>query len=488
MKKINIMLIGCGPHSQRIYYPIIESIKTKYNAFIKVVVDLDTKEKNVTEYLVNKKYNPCSKVFLNSNFLKLRNGIESNFLPILNKEVEKHKINTVIIATEPIVHLNYAKWAIGKGLNVLMDKPINTRENVSTDIKQAKALISDFENLLSEYLTNKKEHKNIFHLLAQRRSHPAFKYIIDKIKEVSKVTNCPITSTQSFHGDGQWRLPSEIIDINYHPYNQGYGKCSHSGYHTIDTISYILEKTKIENKEINNAEIYSKFLRPNDFLTQLNQKDYLKLFKDYKNFQKYSDEEFVEKTKNYGEIDAFVNVAFKKDDKVITLSSINMIHNCFSHRFLLDASKVDLYKGNGRIRHENHYIAQGPFQSILFSSFQSDEVDLSLKPENEYDFGGEYHLDICVFRNSSLFPGWKTLEKKSVRDLSERFVDGLSRGHQEDARRACIIDFFKAITNSNFKSDNDMSKHCIGTKLLSAIYQSACNDFNKKKPIIKIKI
>ena len=100
---------------QRIYYPIIESIKTKYGADIKVVVDLD-KKKNVTEYLDKKKYNSVFKGFFKQQFfLKLRNGIESN-LPILDKEVEKLKINTVIIATEPIVHLNYAKWAIGKGL------------------------------------------------------------------------------------------------------------------------------------------------------------------------------------------------------------------------------------------------------------------------------------------------------------------------------------------------------------------------------------
>ena len=488
MKKINIMLIGCGPHSQRIYYPIIESIKTKYNTCIKVVVDLDTKKKNVTEYLECKKYTPKSKIFLSSVFLKLRNGIENKFLPILDKEVEKHEINTVVIATEPIVHLNYAKWAVKKGLHILMDKPINTRENVSTDIKQAKALISDFENILSEYLAKKKECKNIFHLLAQRRTHPAFKYIIDKVIEVSEVTNCPITSTQSFHSDGQWRLPAEIIDINYHPYNQGYGKCSHSGYHTIDTISYILEKTKIKGKEINNAEIYSKFLRPNDFLAQLKQEDYLKFFKDYKNFQKYSDAEFMEKTKKYGEIDAFVNIAFKKNDKTITLSSINMIHNGFSHRFLLDASKVDLYKGNGRLRHESHYIAQGPFQSILFSSFQSDEVNPKLKPKNEYDFGGEYHLDVHIFRNSSLFPKWKTHEKKTARDLSEIFISGLSRGHQEDARRVCIIDFFKAITNNNFQSDNDISRHFLSVKLLSAVYQSACKDYSENNPIVKIKL
>lgn len=486
MSKINIMLIGCGPHSQRIYYPIIESLKSRYNLEIKVVIDLDTKEENVSNYLEKKKYNPVSKVFLRSSFLKEKNGIENHYLSILDIELKKHEINTVIIATEPIVHLNYANWALERGLHILMDKPINTRENVSTDIKEAIGLMEDYGGLVDKYKNSGK--KNIFHLLAQRRAHPAFKFIIEKINEVSKITNCPITSTQSFHGDGQWRLPAEIIDINYHPYNQGYGKCSHSGYHTIDTISYILEKTRIGGKEINNAEIYSKFVRPNDFITQLNQNDYPKFFEGYKDFQKYTDEEFLAKTKTYGEIDAFVNLAFKHNDKTITLSSINMIHNGFSHRFLLDASGVDLYKGNGRLRHESHYIAQGPFQSILFSSFQSDEVNPNSNPEDEYNFGGEYHLDIHIFRNSSLISEWKTYEKITAKELSERFVSGESRGHQEDARRSCIVDFFQAIVDEDFDCDNDILKHEISTKILSAIYQSACQDYHENSPLIKIKL
>lgn len=488
MQKLNIMLIGCGPHSQRIYYPIIESLKEEYNLEIKVVVDLDKKSDNVNSYLEKKKYTPESRVFLDSSALKIEDGIENIYLPILDKEVEEHSINTVIIATEPIVHLNYANWAIKKGLHILMDKPINTRENVSTDMDQAKGLVKDYDILVKNYLSLKDKNQNVFHLLAQRRTHPAFKFIIEKVNEVSNATNCPITSTQSFHSDGQWRLPAEIIDINYHPYNQGYGKCSHSGYHTIDTVSYILEKTRIKDKEINNAEIYAKFMRPNDFLTQLNQNDYTKFFPGYKEFQKYSDQEFLEKAKTYGEIDAFVNLAFKKDDKVITLSSINMIHNGFSHRFLLDSSGVDLYKGNGRLRHESHYIAQGPFQSIFFSSFQSDEVNPNSNPEDEYNFGGEYHLDIHIFRNSSLFPEWQTYEKISAKELSERFVSGQSRGHQEDARRSCIVDFFRSVQNRDFNSDNDILNHEISTRILSAVYQSACQDYHESSPLIKIKI
>ncbi|PIP61576.1 hypothetical protein COW99_03565 [Candidatus Roizmanbacteria bacterium CG22_combo_CG10-13_8_21_14_all_38_20] len=39
----------------------------------------------------------------------------------------------------------------------------------------------------------------------------------------------------------------------------------------------------------------------------------------------------------------------------------------------------DLYKGNGRLRHESHFIEQGPFQAISFDSYQSKEVNPKLK-------------------------------------------------------------------------------------------------------------
>ena len=34
------------------------------------------------------------------------------------------------------------------------------------------------------------------------------------IREVFTRTNCPVTSFQLFHCDGQWRMPGEIIDWN----------------------------------------------------------------------------------------------------------------------------------------------------------------------------------------------------------------------------------------------------------------------------------
>lgn len=77
--------------------------------------------------------------------------------------------------------------------------------------------------------------------------------------------------------------------------------------------------------------------------------------------------------KNYGEIDAFINLAFKHKNRIILLGSINLIHNSFSQRGNLIPNK-DLYKGNGRVRHETYTLQQVPFQCIQVISFQSKEV------------------------------------------------------------------------------------------------------------------
>ena len=108
--------------------------------------------------------------------------------------------------------------------------------------------------------------------------------------------------------------------------------------------------------------------------------------------------------KNFGEIEAFSNLQFKKGNKVMTNVSINLTHNGFARRDWVTAEGRDLYKGNGRVRHEYHIIEQGPFQCIHFHSYQSKEVDPTLK-NNLYEVGGEYHLDIFVFRNSSIIGG-----------------------------------------------------------------------------------
>lgn len=322
--------------------------------------------------------------------------------------------------------------------------------------------------------------------MAQRRFHPAFLKVKKLVKEVFDETNCPITSIQSFHSDGQWRMPSEIVDQIYHPYCQGYGKCSHSGYHSIDISTWLIEATENSNKNINNVDVFSNFLYPNDFLYQLNLEDYKKLFPEFEKHNKYPKHELIVKYKNYGEIDAFISLAYKHDDTKMTLGSINLIHNGFAQRNWVTAEGRDLYKGNGRVRHETHYIEQGPFQAISYISYQGEEVDPD-KLDNIYDYGGEYHLDIHVFRNNKMFPKWKNHEMLSIKDLSVNIMEDKSRGHQEDARRNCVLEFVDLINGKkNVESTSDYLDHKRSTILLYAAYKSAVLKKKGENPLVNI--
>lgn len=485
MDKINILLIGLGPHAKRIYYPICERDGKAYGIRLVYAVDLEEKRADITKYLAEKK-DKLTQVY----FIQPRDRTYENLSPIveekLNKIVRSHSIKGVIIATEPKAHKMYAIWALKRGLSVLMDKPLSVHENISTDPLISQKLVADYQELKSIYLASKRKHKRVlFSLMAQRRWHPAFIKIKSLITEVFEETDCPVTSIQAFHADGQWRLPSEIIDIDYHGYNQGFGKCSHSGYHFFDIVSWLLEAGESKQKSINNVDIFTNFLRPNDFLHQINLKDYQSIFPDFKTRNKHAEKELRRLFKDYAEIDAFSSFAFKHNDSIQTLASINLAHNSFSQRGWLSLAGKDLYKGNGRLRHESHFLEQGPFQAISFISYQSKEVDPS-KTQSLYEVGGEYHLDIHVFRNNSLFPKWKTYEKISIKDLNHKFMKGKSRGHQEDARRQAVLEFFRFLNGESIIPVSDLLDHERSTRLMSGVYQSAANRFIGKDPVINI--
>lgn len=482
---LNLLLIGLGPHAKRIYYPVSATNGPNNNFQIVHAVDLRAKEDDISSYLKINGYPQIEVSFLEES-QKTFDKLNPDVVKMLDKIVAKKKITGVIISTEPLAHVCYAEWALSRNLSVLMDKPISTRENVSNNLESVEGILIDYKRLEKAYIKAKsKNSKIVFSLMAQRRFHPAFIKIKQLIKEVYDKTNCPITSIQSFHSDGQWRMPSEIADQIYHPYCQGYGKCSHSGYHSIDIAPWLLEATESDDKKINNVDVYSNFLYPNDFLKQLSLDDYKRLFPDFDKWNKYSQKELIKKYTKYGEIDAFLSFTFKHDKETISLGNTNLVHNGFAQRNWPTADGRDLYKGNGRVRHESHYIEQGPFQAISYISYQGKEVDPN-NLDGIYDVGGEYHLDIHIFRNQKMFPEWKNYEKITVRDLGSNIMEGKSRGHQEDARRNCILEFVSAVQKGTPIS-SDFLDHKRSTMLFYGAYKSAVLKKMHKNPVVNLK-
>ncbi|MFP4424408.1 MAG: Gfo/Idh/MocA family oxidoreductase [Candidatus Woesearchaeota archaeon] len=483
----NIMLIGFGPHAKRIYFPLVEKFQEEKNFQLVLAIDIEKKREDIRQYLKDR--NASTNCYLipeeHMSYDKLHPEVERH----LDKAVERYGVEGVIIASEPLTHVMYAKWALKRGLSILMDKPVSTYENISTESGRAEELINDFIELEILYREARKKNSSLsFSLMAQRRFHPAFKKVREIIRECFEKTGCPVTSIQTFHCDGQWRMPSEIVDQLYHPYMQGYGKCSHSGYHFFDIVPFMLEGGLGDDKYYDNIEVFSQFVRPLDFMQQITLEDYENLFgkQEFWETNKYTQRELNEKMKGFGEIDAFSNICFKKGDKTMTVASLNLAHNGFARRDWVTAKGRDLYKGNGRVRHEQYVIEQGPFQAIHYQSYQSKEVDPK-KKQGLYEVGSEYHLDIYVYKNTKMIGG-KSVEKFTIKDLNINIMEGKSRGHQEDARAKGFTEFIEAMhgTRKREAMTSDFSTHGAAVLITSAIYQSACAQLKKMNPLIRL--
>lgn len=474
---MNILIIGVGHHARRIYIPALSnnSESCLYG------LDLLTQKSNIDDFLLKSK----SSVLMYYTNDDSCEDVSGELLSILESIISTNKIDAVIISTDPLSHFKYAKWALGKGLHILMDKPITSEKDVCVDLKKAKKLVSDYNKLERIYKKFKLKKHLVFSLMSQRRYHPLYKKMKEKLLEVFAATNCPVTSIQTSHCDGQWRMPNEIIDESYHGYNMGYGKCSHTGYHSIDMVNWLVSATESREKSITKAEVFTSFTKPTDFMYQLNFGDYKNIFPDFNSVNKYSEKEYLHRTKHFGEIDAFSNIVFFSGKNIQTLGSLNLIHNGFSQRGWLSSKGRDLYKGNGRIRQEQYFIEQGPFQSMSLITYQSSEIGKETNSADVFSIGKEFHLELHVFRNSTLFPKWKTHETFNMKDFSEMRMTGYSRGHQEDARYAGIVDFLSAIKDKR-DSQSDFLDHRRGTILLSAIYQSAIKRDLVKNPLIKV--
>ncbi len=480
-REVRTLLIGVGYHAKRIYIPYLKNNKS---CKLIACLDLFSSKDRVVDLIETNFKSPVFCYFTNET--SISDKLTRNEEKMLNKIIKEHKIEAVIISTEPLAHFKYTYWAIKKSLHVLLDKPITTEVDVSIDENKALKLYKDYEKIVHLYERKGRKKNLAFSLQAQRRYHYGFQKVRDKIKEITKITNCPVTFIQTFHSDGQWTFPHEFVSQTYHPYNQGYGKMSHSGYHSLDIALWLALSSLKKNKYWDNYSVFAQFVRPSDVLEQFNEDDFLNIFSEIKK------NKFNLNVKNAcqsaGEVDAHINLSLRKKDKIITNICCNTLHHSFSCRGWYDSAGRDLYKGNGRIRQESYVIEQGAFQSIMINSFQSAEIRKSKLPL--YGVGGEYHYDIHIFRNNKILKGHKAYEKISIGDLKSIKDLGYSRGHQEDARRRCIADFYKAIVEEikPSKQISNLLYHSLSTQLLSSIYLSAAKGYKKSDPLIKNKI
>ncbi len=461
----NIALIGAGQYGRSCYVSYFLRHK---NPRLKVCVDLENSlERPKIEAYCAKFPDETrpARIYLPKGMSKEE---VLNFLTNLKQEFA---LTGIILSTPPEDRMEYFEAAMHLGLNILADKPLTAPKNVSVNPEAVEQFMLEYYILCGMYERSNRIHGNSFEVMVQRRYHPVFLYILDKLQEVSAFTGCPLTHFQGTHADGQWRTPQEHLDIEYHGVNKGQGKASHSGYHFYDIAANYARRTlEAAGKNADTVAVHSVPTFAPDCAASLTNADYARLFPGY---HPINEQTYPEQTKGFGEVDCISTMNFLSNGRSLCSGNLNLLHNSFSGRYWLQPNLDDLYRSNGRLRQELHYFVQGPFQSISVVSLRGcSKVPVAQRIEED---SAKEPLVIQVFRNTGINRRWKAYEQVTIADL----IPGLEvqDAHLQFARDHCITCFLSDISHSNILT------HRWGVAAMGAACRSIATGQTEKEPL-----
>ena len=470
----NIMLVGLGPHSKRIYMNYFK----KHNIEPKVLVDLESNLESIKKYLKENNF-LNTLVWCLPDKYKDYEELPKEYEEELKKVCSSNNITHIISSTEPKAHNMYLVFALKNNIHILSDKPITVLKGMDK-LENIKKVRDQYYNLLKLY--NKKECTCFCKIMCQREFHKGYKYIKELLKETIQKYNIPITYIDIYHCDGNWEMPHDLNKEN-HPYKYGYGKLYHSGYHFIELLAELLKLNNLttQEKHIKNGVLYGNIFTPNDEKEVFNKNDFEKIFFNDKIEGIYDELENLS-FENYGEKNYYSLLNFtNKNNKLITTANLNLLHYGFSRRGWFESK--DYYKSNGRIRHERVNIQVGPLLNIQVHSYQSKEIKDRTNSFIETETGGLEHFDIDIYRNVDLIGG-KTFERIKLKDLYDKEIFGNSfLGYNEYSREEFIRDFL-----AGKDTEGDLLDQSLAIEILYSASKIIYDKNNSKTQIEKIKI
>ncbi|HMQ95602.1 MAG TPA: hypothetical protein PKD19_00100 [Candidatus Saccharibacteria bacterium] len=433
----NIALFGCGPHAKRIYVGYF----VRHNIQPKLIVDIESSRKVIEAMAAKHGWHDTRLFFVNATHPYIAFSDQEHHE--LNTLLEELMIGGGIVSTPPEIHIPYARLCLERGIKVLIDKPLSAPKDLS--VGNAQQIVDDLGDLLRHDTGD-----NIV-VQCQRRRHLGYQYVKSLIDGVSEEYGIQPHFIDIYHSDGRWDFPDEIPRLDNHPYANGYGKLLHSGYHFVDLLCFLTERYQYDDYRVHS---YANTIH--SFKAQVPDRFYKRMFD--------IDNEYVFPEKGFGEIDSYSLLQLRRDGRAMTTVAINLLHTGFSRRAWGEA-KEDLYKGNGRLRHERVNIQIGPLMNIQVHSYQSTEVHDVSQP-NLTECGGLEHFDIHIYRNSDLMGG-KPFEIITLEQLEQD--DGAMNdiGQNEYARHQLVTDFLH-----NVPSQSGIRSHIRTNTILAAIAKS----------------
>ncbi|HVG16948.1 MAG TPA: hypothetical protein VM935_18390 [Chitinophagaceae bacterium] len=429
MEQKKLLLIGCGIQANHAHLPAIIAIKDKITLI--AIVDMSSRMKEIKENLLQHGFWPLPKLIAIPD--EDRNDGNCNTITDILDAHCSHA-NAVILSTLGIERMTYIQWAIKKGMDILTEKPLTITPNCSSDAAQAKKISADFEAIQEAA----QQRVKIFMVVAQRRYQKSYRDMAKRVSQVFQQTGYGITFIQCLTNDGLWHFPEDYeAAISYHPTKSGGGKLTHTGYHILDTTSWLM-RFAMDEAFIQSAIVYATGFFPNDSLAC---------------------EEHPKKQslQNYAEVNAALQISFKNERQdTVCMMQCGMLHEGLSHRINEKPSLANdrihtAFKG--RTKQDFLCLYQGPVGGIFHRRIAK------LGNTNGTEVGGQDHTNVIYSANPyySNFPA--VLEKEYCYDPQDS---------------APTMEFLNKITRKDEEplSVSPLNDHAIAIKLLSASYQS----------------
>lgn len=264
-KQINILIAGgSGLWAEKNHYSSLVALKNE-GLEVKVVAICDPvnpQDTEPTEIRDNLK-----KILASDQpaWINPADFSQEELLARLDNFHEVTALDGIIISTNPTYHFIYCKWALTRGVNILCDKPLITAPNSSFDVDAACLAQKQYDELLNDYRSVKKEKPDfLFCSPLRRRALSPYMKVADGLKTIFEKTGEGLRYMSVVVNGGIHKYPAEYSKGGAHGHLDGIGTLSHSSYHYIDVIAWYLS---VAPGKISTIEILTPYvLRVNDYL------------------------------------------------------------------------------------------------------------------------------------------------------------------------------------------------------------------------------
>lgn len=262
LKPVNIIIAGgSGLWSEKNHYPAILSLKNK-GLIVRVVAICDP----VNPYLNQKGE-------IRNSLKQVIDSDRPVWIDTTGKQPDEIAqeldtlldISAIIVATNPVHHFFYCKWALSRKINILCDKPIVTTVNSSSSPKAALGINKNFEILWNIYAKNRQADPSyLFCSPLRRRALEPFVEVQQSLQQISDRHQEDIRHMSVVVNGGIHKFPLEYLKGGAHGHIDGVGTLSHTSYHYIDIIAWYLKSTAQQLRFID-IEL-SNIIRVKDYL------------------------------------------------------------------------------------------------------------------------------------------------------------------------------------------------------------------------------